>query len=60
MCEDPYCSGPMSDPVSVYSAEDLPQVFDDVYIETVIITKYICKNKMSNTIVFILRIYFMI
>ena len=40
MCEDPYCSGPMSDPVSVYSAEDLPQVFDDVYFETLKHTKY--------------------
>ena len=26
MCEEPWCEGPMSDPVEVYSAEDLPQV----------------------------------
>jgi len=26
MCEEPRCDGPVSDPVSVFSAEDLPQV----------------------------------
>merc|ERR1712038_1532239 len=26
MCEEPWCKGPMSEPVEVYSAEDLPQV----------------------------------
>ena len=29
MCEEPRCEGPMSDPVEVYSAEDLPQVCID-------------------------------
>ena len=41
MCEDPYCVGPMTDPVSVYSAEDLPQVFDDVYFQLVNNRKYL-------------------
>ena len=26
MCEEPRCDGPISDPVTVFSAEDLPQV----------------------------------
>ena len=26
MCEEPGCKGPVSDPVEIYSAEDMPQV----------------------------------
>ena len=26
MCEEPECQGPISDPVEIYSAEDMPQV----------------------------------
>ena len=26
MCEEPECQGPVSDPVEIYSAEDMPQV----------------------------------
>ena len=26
MCNEPICSGPISEPVTIYSAEDLPQV----------------------------------
>ena len=28
MCEEPRCQGPISDPIEIYSAEDLPQVPD--------------------------------
>ena len=29
MCQEPRCDGPMSEPVSVFSAEDLPQVIQN-------------------------------
>ena len=46
MCQEPRCDGPMSDPVSVFSAEDLPQViqnyiFDIMYRTDAQFNKYL-------------------
>ena len=40
MCEEPWCKGPMSEPVEVYSAEDLPQVRQNIKLYWKLRQKY--------------------